>query len=213
MSRWEVSGAYSPLKHVLVRGALGNRSAHGDSSYWRTRQYELTAGAYWAPRHWTLGVLGGYGRGLNEARYLNDGGPVTIFANPVQHQYEARFRRLFGEAYVVYDVSSRFSLGVACRSTRLYYTTLTDLGTPIDLRQLTRVEPMLLLRFGVGSLLQNAPPVQLQVSVGGSGTMGPGSRHPYDPDGSRRQLRYGRSYVAVGIGILPHRLAALWRQP
>lgn len=211
LSRWEVSGAYSPLRHVLVRGAVGNRADRGDSTYWRARQYELAAGAYWAPRNWTLGVLGGYGQGLNEARYKNNGASITLFANPVQHQYEAKFQRVFGEAYAVYEVSKRFSLGVACRSTRLYYTSLTDLGVPIDLRQLTRVEPMLLLRFGAGGAWLSPSPVQLQVSVGGSSTMGYG-RHRLDADASRRQLRYGRSYMAMGIGILPHRLAALWRR-
>lgn len=211
LSRWEMSAAYSPLKHVLVRGALGRRSDNDDSTFWRGRQYELAAGTYWAPRNWTLGVLGGFGQARNQARY--EDGRFIFFGQSTQHEFDVRFNKLFGEAYAVYEVSNRFSVGVSCRSTRLYFTTLTDVGAPIDLRQLTRYEPMLLLRFGLGDPYQDQRPIQLQLSMGGSGIMGPGSRLPYDLDYSRRQLRDPRSYVALGIGILPHRLVRLLRQP
>lgn len=209
LSRWEVSGAYSPLKHVLVRGAFGSRSDHNDSTFWRGRQYELAAGTYWAPRDWTLGVLGGVGQIRNQTHYRNDG-QIIFLGEPVQHEFDVRCNKLFGEAYAVYDVSNRFSLGISCRSTRLYFTRLTDIGQPIDLRQLTRAEPMLLMRFGLGDPYQGQRPVQLQLSVGGSVAMGYDERQP-DSDYSRRQLRESRSYVALGIGILPHRVAGLFR--
>ncbi|WBA41800.1 hypothetical protein [Hymenobacter canadensis] len=211
LSRGEASGAYSPLKHVLVRGAFGIRTDSGDSTFWRGRQYELAAGTYWAPRNWTLGVLGGVGQIRNQTRYRNDG-QIIFLGEPVQHEFDVRCNKLFGEAYALYEVSNRFSLGVSCRSTRLYFTQLTDVGQPIDLRQLTRAEPMLLMRFGLGDPYQGRRPVQLQLSVGGSATMGYDERQP-DPNYSRRQLRDSRSYVALGVGILPHRLAALFRQP
>jgi hypothetical protein len=210
LSRWEVSGAYSPLKHVLVRGAFGRRSDDDDSTFWRGRQYELAAGTYWAPRNWTLGVLGGFGQTRSQARYLNNG-QILFFGQSTQREFDVRFNKIFGEAYAVYEVSNRFSLGVSCRSTRLYFTKLTDVGAPIDLRQLTRYEPMLLMRFGLGEPYQDRRPVQLQLSIGGSATMGPGNKFPYDSDYSRRQLRESRSYVALGVGILPHRVVSLFR--
>lgn len=202
LSRWEVAGAYSPLKHVLVRGAYGNRADSGDSAYWRGRQYELAVGTYWAPRNWTLGVLGGFGQIRNQTRYR--------IGESVPFAFDVRCNKLFGEAYAVYEVSNRFSLGISCRSTRLQFTRLTDVGQPIDLRQLTRAEPMLLMRFGLGGPYQDQRPVQVQLSLGGSVAMGYDERQ-LDPDYSRRQLRQPRAYMALGVGILPHRVAALFR--
>ena len=69
---------------------------------------------------------------------------------------------------------------------------------------------MLLLRFGLGGPYQDQRPVQLPLPLGGSVTMGYDERQ-LDPDYSRRQLRRPRAYLALGIGVLPHRVVRLFR--
>ena len=45
--RYEVAGAYSPVRHLLVRGAHEALFDPDNSLYYRGHQYELSVGAYW----------------------------------------------------------------------------------------------------------------------------------------------------------------------
>ncbi|MBC8083683.1 MAG: hypothetical protein H7Z21_10765 [Hymenobacter sp.] len=205
LSRWDASAAYSPVRHVLVRGAFGRRSDSTDSTYWRGRQYELAAGTYGSlGDKWLVGGLGGYGRGRSEARFRNDG-QLIFLGQPVQHQFNARFHKVFGEAYVLFAASPKTSWGLAARYAQLRFSTLTDVGTPVALRRMNRVEPTLLFRVRLGGSPEAPPPFQLQWAAGYSVSPGYDERTP-DPDASRRQLRRGRGYVTMGVGILPHHL-------
>jgi hypothetical protein len=213
LSRWEASGAYSPLRHVLVRGAFGRRSDTDDSTYWRGHQYEAAAGTYWPlGDKWLVGGLGGYGQGRTQARFQNGGQLILPAVVPgKQYEFNVRFNKVFGEAYVLHQISKAFSLGATCRLTQLHFTRLTDQGAAVDLRRLTRFEPMLLLRLGLaGGIVSTERPIQLQLSLGGSLSPGYNDRQP-DLDASRRQLLRNRGYVALGVGILPHHLPKLWR--
>jgi len=209
LSRWEASAAYSPLRHVLVRGAFGRRSDSDDSIYWRGHQYEVAAGTYWPlGKQWLVGGLGGYGQVRSQVRYRDDGG-LILLGPAEQHQFSMRANKVFGEAYVIHQASDVVSFGATYRTTRLYFDELTDVGVPVDLRRLTRAEPMVFMRVSLGgSATGTDRPIQLQFSVGTSVSAGYSERQP-DPDESRRQVRRGRTYVAVGVGILPHRLAKL----
>jgi len=211
LSRWEASAAYSPLRHVLVRGAFGRRSDSDDSTYWRGHQYEVAAGTYWPlGEKWLVGGLGGYGQVRSQVRYRDDSG--RLFLGPSeQHQFNMRANKVFGEAYVIHQASDVVSFGATYRTTRLYFDELTDVGVPVNLRRLTRAEPMVFMRVGLGGVKEGDRPIQLQFSGGASVSAGYKERRQPDPDDSRRQVRRGRVYVAVGVGILPHRLAKLWR--
>lgn len=211
LSRWEASAAYSPLRHVLVRGAFGRRSDSDDSTYWRGHQYEVAAGTYWPlDEKWLVGGLGGYGQARNQARFQNKEGFIP-FSPAGRHQFDVRFNKVFGEAYTLYQASNAVSLGATCRVTQLHFTTLTNVGAPVDLRQLTRVEPMLLMRVGLGVGTKGVErPIQLQFSMGNSFSVS-NNQWRSDPNYARRHVQRGRAYVTVGIGILPHRIARLWR--
>lgn len=90
------------------------------------------------------------------------------------------------------------------------FTSLTDHDVPIDLRQMTRSEPMVYFRVRLGNGPTEHRPVQLQVAWGSSATFGYNANDPNTsyPAGVR-DLKQNRGYTTVGISLFPH---CLFRQ-
>lgn len=209
--RYEVAAAYSPVKHLLVRAAYSNLPrGSNDSTYYRGHQYEVAAGTYWPlGSQWLVGGLGGFGQAHSEARYLNDG-QIIFLGQSTQHIFDARYNKVFGEVYGSVQASETVSFGLAYRVTQVHFTSLTDMGAPVDLRKMTRSEPMFFFRTRLGSGPTDTRPVQLQFTLGTSSTFG------YTPDAgynnSDYQLQKPRGYLTLGISIFPHCLLRQFRE-
>ena len=166
--RYELAGTYSPLPHLLVRastGSLQNDSQGGsDSTYYRGHHYDFGLGTYWRlGSQWVVGGLGGFGLARNEAAYSAGG---FLFGRPTRHRFDARYTKLFGEAYGIVQLSETFALGAAYRVTQVNFTDLTDRNLPVDLSNMTRSEPMFFLRVRPGDGPTESRPVQLQAAWG-----------------------------------------------
>ncbi|GAA3981843.1 hypothetical protein GCM10022407_28840 [Hymenobacter antarcticus] len=206
-SRYELSGTYSPLPHLLVRastGSLRNDSRDTrDSTYYRGHHYDFGLGTYWRlGSRWVVGGLGGFGQARNEAAYSIGG---FILSYPTRYEFDARYNKLFGEVYGIFQTGDVISLGAAYRITQVRFTTLTDQRTPVDLSSMTRSEPMLFMRVRLGNGPFEDRPVQLQAAWGTSATFGYDERNSqtiYAP--GVRELKQGRGYTTVGITIFPH---------
>lgn len=200
--RYDLAANYSPVQHLLVRAAYSSlRDNSQDSTYYRGNQYELGLGSYWQlSEHWLVGGLGGFGQAKTGAAYTKGG----IFARPEQYLFDVRYAKIFGEAYGTFQASDAVSFGAAYRVTRVNFTTLTNLGAPIDLSGMTRSEPMFFFRVRPGNGPTDSRPVQVQFALGLSDTFGynPRNRNATYPDGVT-DLKQGRSYTTLSISIFP----------
>ncbi len=207
--RYDVAAAYSPVRHLLVRAAYSSLPrGSDDSTYYRGHQYEVAAGTYWPlSAQFLVGGLAGFGQARSEARYRNDGG-IIFFGQIVQHAFDARYNKLFGEAYGIFQASPTVSFGAAYRVTQVNFTSLTDVGQPLNLNGMTRSEPMFFFRTRLGSGAADSRPVQLQMTLGTSSSFGYNSSTagPSYPD---YQVQKPRGYLTLGVSIFPH---CLWRQ-
>lgn len=203
--RLEGSLSYSPASHVLLHAA-GSFSPRPDqpndtTATWE-RQYNVGIGTYWnlSPEA-TVGIILGYGQGASWARFQVADGPRAS----TQFDYALHFDKVFGEAYGLFQLSRRSSMGVSCRVTQVNFTSLTNLGQPLDLSGMLRLEPALLMRLGIGGQPDALPPVQLQLAWGTSfitapdPSAGPISRVP-------RYILQQRGYITFGVAVFPHRL-------
>ncbi|GAB2790825.1 hypothetical protein HNQ93_003390 [Hymenobacter luteus] len=200
--RLEGSVAYSPLQHVLVRAAGGLRPDNRDSTYSRSRQWEAGAGGYYyIKEQWLIGGLLGYGYGQGERRYQKTRLTAAfIIPYPTAGStvaYHSRFHKLFGEAYIAHDAGWT-TFGAACRLSQVAFASLTNHGVPVPLRRMTRLEPMLFMRFGGPGRL---PWLQGQVATSVS----------VSPEGRSRSLnpeirdnKEGRLFTTLGLVIYPH---------
>ena len=211
--RYELAGAYSPVRHLLVRAAYSNLPDRTDSTYYRGQQYELAAGTYWPlGSQWLIGGLGGFGQARSEARYQGSGGLINIGpVPPIQHVFDARYNKLFGEVYGILQASETISIGAAYRVTRVNFTSLTDAGAAVDLSRMVRSEPMLFFRVRLGSGPTDTRPIQLQAAWGTSTSLG------YDPSltapsSADYQLQQPRGYTTIGISLFPHCLIRQYSQ-
>lgn len=200
--RIELAGTYSPVRHLLVRAAYGSlHNGSNDTSYYRGHQYDLGVGTYWqADKRWLLGALGGFGQAWSDAAYARSG---FIFA-PTQHVFDARYHKVFGELYSTWQATDAISFGIAYRVTQVNFTHLTDLNVPVELRGMTRSEPMLYFRLRPGNGPAEDRPVQLQLAWGSSNTFGYDPRNTtiaYAPGVS--ELKQSRGYTTIGISVFP----------
>ena len=208
-NRYEVAGAYSPVRHLLVRAAYSRLNDRSDSTYYRGHQYELAAGTYWPlGTQWLVGGLGGFGQARSEARYQGSGSLISIGPRPIQHVFDAYYNKLFGEAYGIFQASETISFGAAYRITRVSFTSLTDAGAPVNLSSMVRSEPMVFFRVRLGDGPTATRSIQLQAALGTSRSFG------YDPSFSAPssadyQLQQSRAYTTIGISVFPH---CLFRQ-
>ena len=195
--RLEFGANYSPLRHLVVRAAGGGLGDKADSSYYRGSQYEVALGTYWPlGRRVLAGALGGFGQAHGEARY-KDGG--FLLTRPTQYQLDARYNKLFGEAYGTVRLGAAVSLGLAYRLTRVQFTHLTDLGKPVSVGHMLRSEPMFFVRGAFGSSPSGERPVYVQFGMGASQALNrPWGRQ--DP-GPEAQVLQPRTYFTFGLGL------------
>ncbi|MFC6225960.1 hypothetical protein ACFP2F_22130 [Hymenobacter artigasi] len=202
--RADVAATYSPVRHLLVRAAYSNlRDKSRDSTYYRGHQYDLAVGTYWQPgTQWLVGALGGIGQAQSTAAYSKGG---FLFGYPTKYEFDARYNKVFGEAYGILQASDALSFGAAYRVTQVNFTHLTNLGSPVDLSSMTRSEPMVFMRVRLGTGPAENRPVQLQAGWGTSSTFGYNEKDPnltYDP--GVRDLKQNRGYATIGITVFPH---------
>ena len=192
---------YSPVRHLLVRVAIDGKADADDSTYARSRQYELAAGTYWQlGEQVVLGALAGAGQARSQVRYR----PIeTSF--PIQYEYDARYNKLFGEAYGTWQIAPSMQLGVAYRLTQVHFTSLTNLGQPLRLTSMLRGEPMLFLRGTFGFRPGGERLAYVQAGVGGSALL---RAWPGQVSGPESNLLESNAYVSIGLGFFPSRL---WR--
>ena len=204
-SRLEFGANYSPVRHLLVRAAGGGISDKADSSYYRGSQYEVALGTYWPlGKQVLVGALGGFGQAHSEARY-KDG--VGIFSRPVQYQFDARYKKIFGEAYATVGLGPAISLGLAYRLTQVQFVNLTNLGYPVNVDNMLRGEPMLFVRGAFGNSPHGERPVYAQFGIGTSQVLD----QPWasqDP-GPVAQVLQSRVYFTLGLGLVLNTL--IWR--
>lgn len=194
--RVEGSAAYSPARHVVVRAAGGLRS-FGDSSNFRIRQAEIGAGTYrYLREQWLVGGMAGAGFGRSQRRYRNDF--ENIFQDSLlTNKYAARFHTLFAEAYIANDAGWT-TFGLSCRLSQVRFTSLTNRNEPIPLRRMTRLEPMLFMRFGgQGRLpwLQGQLATSLSFAADG---------RTQSPNQAIRDTKEGRLFTSFGLVVYPH---------
>ena len=199
--RLEGSVAYSPAKQVLVRAAGGLRPDNSDSTYFRIRQVEFGAGTYRAlSKRWLVGGLAGYGQGHSSRRFTRNEFEYFGPDSSIQVNYRARFHKVFGEAFAAYE-SDWITLGAAYRLPQVRFSSLTDRGLPINLRRMTRSEPMVFMRVG------NPQGIfywgQLQVTL--STSTSPGYRKDPPSQVQIADIKEGRLFTSVGLVIYPHR--------
>lgn len=205
--RYELSGTYSPLPHLLVRASTGSLRSDSrdtrDSAYYRGHHYDFGLGTYWRlGSQLVVGGLGGVGQARNEAAYSLGG---FILGYPTHYEFDARYNKLFGELYGIFQAGDFISLGAAYRVTQVNFTTLTDHGIPLELSSMTRSEPMLFLRVRIGDGPFEDRPLQLQAAWGTSATFGYDERNNQTMySAGVRELQQGRGYTTVGITLFPH---------
>lgn len=208
--RFDIAGTYSPVQHLLVRAAYSGLSADTvrNNEYYCGQQYDLGLGTYWRMGDKGLvGALGGFGKAQTQTAYSSSG----FLSRVTQSRYDLRYNKLFGEIYGTFQANNFFSTGGACRVTQLNFSTLTYDNKPMELKAMTRIEPMgfVRLRVGKGSFEDRA--VQFQVAIGASSTAGynENDRNVILPDGVYN-LKQSRYYTTVGVTLFPH---CLFRKP
>ncbi|MDF7809965.1 hypothetical protein [Hymenobacter sp. YC55] len=195
--RWEAGATYSPVKHLLVRAAGGLKTDDRDSTYFRVRQYELGVGGYYTlGERWLISALGGYGEARNSRGYSEYSDLLELNRRV---DLQAGYHRLYGEAVISYQ-ARLLTMGATSRLSRVTFSSLTYNSQPIGLRHMTRIEPMLFLRFGRED--GAVPWLRLQAAWGASGrpsgTYGPNEPYAYN------RIRQGHGFLAVSVILLPH---------
>lgn len=193
--------AYSPVRHVVVRAAGGLLPNNGDSVDFQIRQFELGAGTYWPlSDRWLVGALGGYGRGQSSRRFTENDfeyfGPDTV----VRFDYASRFHKVYGEAFAAYE-GKWITVGAAYRLSQVRFSLLTNNGLPVDLRRMTRSEPMLFMRFGNRTGFLPWGQFQLAVSTSSS----PGYTGNTQREQQLEDIKQSRVFTSIGFVIYPHR--------
>lgn len=208
--RLEGAATYSPVRHLLVRAAYSSLpgNANDSTTYYYGRQYELGVGGYSAlGPQWLVGGLGGFGQARSAARYANDG-QIIFFGQSIQHAFDAHCNKLFGEAYGIFQATRTISFGAAYRVTQVHFTTLTDVGFPLNLHDMTRSEPMIFFRTRLGSGPTEDRPIQLQLTWGTSSSFG------YKPSTADADyaLKKPRDYLTLSVSFFPHCLVRQFQQ-
>ena len=210
-NQMDVAATYSPLPHLLVRAAASSKGSGGanpdSSSYAKSNQYELGVGTYWPlGPHWVVGGLAGFGKAHARARYTEDGETFLRFGPRIPHDFDARYAKYAGEAYLTWQPTTQLSLGLAYRLVQLRLTDVTDLGQPVTAGPILRAEPMFYFRLRPGARPEL---LQFQLALGGSRALGYNQNNVLDRTDPARQFKVGRSYVALGVAFFPH---VLWQK-
>jgi hypothetical protein len=92
--RLEATAAYSPLRRVVLTGALTVAPKLGQEYFLVTRQYEIGAGLYQTVgQNWLLSAIGGYGQAYCHRGYVDAG----FFGPGTYSEYEAGYTKWFGQ--------------------------------------------------------------------------------------------------------------------
>lgn len=201
--RLEGSVAYSPVNNLLVRVGGGLKTGGGDSSYFRIKQAEAGVGTYRdLGNGWIVGGLAGYGAGKSGRRF-KDGGFEARWDTVKIRSYAAKFQKLHAEVYVVRDESwleTGVGYGASVRLSQVRFTSFTDQGLPVPLRQMTRLEPMAFISFSNPDAFP-----WLHVRLTSSLSVSPDERKRSSPDERIRNTKEGRLFTSLGLVIYPHR--------
>lgn len=192
---------YSPVRHLLVRAALDGKADADDSTYTRSRQYELAVGTYWPlGEQVVLGALVGAGQARSQVRYR----PIET-PSPEQYEYDAHYNKLVGEVYGTWQIGPTMQFGAAYRLTHVRFTSLTNLGRPLSLTSMLRSEPMFFLRSTFGFRPGGERLAYVQAGVGGSALL---RAWPGQLGGPESNLLDSNTYLTIGLGFFP---SMLWR--
>ena len=146
--RVEATGAYSPVRRVVLTAGGTLAPKLGDRYFLVTRQYEVGAGLYQplGPR-WLLSGLAGYGQAYCRRGYVDLG----IFGPGVYSEYEAAYSKRFGQLGIAH-VEDDWALSLTYRLVRVNFDYLHDADYgPLPLPAMTRHELTLSNRFGLGA--------------------------------------------------------------
>ena len=203
-SSGELSAAWSPAQNLLLttEGALqqseGSETRNGLTTNYVNfhRQASLGLGTYrllGKNQSTYLAAVGGVG--FAKANIYDPNVDLfTIFGSNSGAQYEANYRRYYGQVYVA-SLGRTTSYGGSLRAVYVDYNRLLRNGAPIMPPTRVFVEPSLFLRVGRGS-------------VQGQGTLGlsmPKSRNPDSEENNN--LAPSTVHFSVGIVVRPH----LWK--
>jgi len=198
--RFEGSATYSPVRHVLVRTAGGIRTDNRTDTYFRTRQLEVGAGTYWPlSERWLVGGMGGYGWGSG-SRGFTDGGDSYIDTVRTSYAYQARYGKVFGETFIAFE-DGPVTYGLAYRLSQIRFSRLTNNGLPIDLRRMTRNEPMFFMRFGSKQGVLQWAQLQVALSTSWSADL----RRDASFVREFYYVKEARIFTTIGLVVYPHR--------
>ena len=213
-NRVDLAAAYSPAPHLLLYAATslkgGGRAGADSSAFAQNNQYELAVGTYWPlGQQWLIGGLAGLGQAHVQARYEDDGSlkfELFGYRQAVPHQFDVIYAKYSAQGYLTWRPDPHLSLGISGRLVQLRLTDATDLGVPFRSGPIWRAETMFFARVRPG---YDQGPVQFQLALGGSRTLGYDELTAGDQRDPARQFKLGRAYVSVGVSVFPH---LLWRR-
>lgn len=174
------------------------RAGGGDFTYFRNRQLEIGIGTYrYLNEQWLIGGLAGYGLGRSNRRFKRT--PFESFSDTTRiYEYAARYHKLFADVYVAND-AGRVTYGGALRLSQVRFASLTDRGLAVPLQRMTRLEPMLFMRFNGRNSWQ-----WLQLQLATSVSVSPDEKKHSSPDIRIRDTKEGRLFTSFGLVVYPH---------
>ncbi|UOQ54950.1 hypothetical protein [Hymenobacter cellulosivorans] len=202
--RWEGAATYSPLKHVLVRAGGGFKNDSGDTTYFRGRQYEVGLGGYYPlGQHWLVSGLGGFGQAVSRRGYVQ---PQFFIGEPYNVDFNTRYNKYFGELALSYH-NPWGTIGTAVRTSHVRFTSLLYNDQPLARLRMTRLDPMLFMRFGTEQGVLHWLNVQISGGITGVplGTYTVDNNDPHEFE--YRRLREAQVFTALSLVFYPHRLA------
>jgi hypothetical protein len=170
----EATAAWAPTNHLLVvaEGALRDGQASTTNGQGQTSSYQdyhhqggVGLGYYHAPTPSApayVAVVGGVGFASTRLRADDDELTADWLPQPAPStgNYQARYRRYYGQVYIAWPAPQRrVTGGASLRCSALDYTQLTLVGVPFAPASRVFVEPTGFVRFGRG-------PIRFQLTAG-----------------------------------------------
>ncbi|WP_201979711.1 hypothetical protein [Hymenobacter rubidus] len=142
-TQFEVSGAYAPLKNILVTGNIAhhpdfNLITSGNNHYYGT-EGDMGLGLYttFGKSHWYAGVLGGYGFSASFIRF------DSTRTQPAD-EYRSHHSYAYAQPYLAWHNNKGISIGAAARQTALHFSQLEFNNQPVTFPVATRFQTCLL---------------------------------------------------------------------
>ena len=165
--RVEITGAVSPVRHVLLTAGGTVCPKLGSESFLVSRQYEVGGGAYLPlGDKWLLNGLGGYGQAVNQRGYKD---LAFIFASTYS-EYSARYNKVFGQVGIA-KMQERYAIGATYRLTQVQFSSLTSIQHgDLPLSRMLRHEALLFVRHAWGNGAHGQWESLVTAGFSGSGT-------------------------------------------